>query len=88
MIPEDMKKRNGRCILKKNLHAHLSDQRIRMNYPYLGKADGFTTSLRHQFQERYIGIELELNQELLVKEEFGKNLNKALYTSLHENLGG
>jgi predicted N-formylglutamate amidohydrolase len=73
---------------KKNLYAHLSNQRIRMNYPYLGKADGFTTSLRHQFQERYIGIELELNQELLVKEEFGKNLNKALYTSLQENLGG
>jgi predicted N-formylglutamate amidohydrolase len=71
---------------KKNLYAHLSNQRIRMNYPYLGKADGFTTSLRHQFQERYIGIELELNQKLLVKEEHGKYLSKALYKSIQKNL--
>ena len=71
---------------KKNLHAHLSNQRIRMNYPYLGKADGFTTSLRHQFQERYIGIELELNQKLLVKEEYSKYLSKALYKSIQKNL--
>jgi hypothetical protein len=57
-----------------------------MNYPYLGKADGFTTSLRHQFQERYIGIELELNQKLLVKEEYSKYLSKALYKSIQKNL--
>jgi len=44
-------------ILKKNL-----DYLIRYNYPYLGKADGFTTYLRKQFLENYIGIELEINQ--------------------------
>lgn len=37
--------------------------KVRMNYPYAGTADGFTTYLRRQFAaERYIGIELELNQ--------------------------
>ena len=40
--------------------------RIRLNYPYLGKADGLTTWLRRQFPGRdYLGIELELNQRLL-----------------------
>jgi len=37
--------------------------RVRMNYPYKGCADGFTTALRKQFgQDEYIGIEIELNQ--------------------------
>jgi predicted N-formylglutamate amidohydrolase len=39
------------------------DLKVRMNYPYAGIADGFITYLRRQFPaERYIGIELELNQ--------------------------
>ncbi len=37
--------------------------KVRRNYPYLGKADGFTTSLRRQFTNaQYLGIELEVNQ--------------------------
>ncbi|QDU94664.1 N-formylglutamate amidohydrolase [Lignipirellula cremea] len=39
------------------------DLRVRKNYPYLGKADGFTTSLRRKFSpETYRGIEIEVNQ--------------------------
>jgi len=37
---------------------------VRRNYPYLGKADGFTTYLRKQFgADNYCGIELEVNQK-------------------------
>ncbi len=36
--------------------------RVRRNYPYLGKADGFTTYLRRRFALGYVGIELEVNQ--------------------------
>jgi predicted N-formylglutamate amidohydrolase len=37
--------------------------RVRRNYPYLGKSDGLTTALRRQFDaEKYLGIELEINQ--------------------------
>lgn len=57
-----------------------------MNYPYLGKADGFTTSLREEFQEQYIGLELELNQKLFAKVGHGKYLGRALYKSLQKNL--
>jgi len=42
--------------------------RIRMNYPYRGATDGFTTALRKKFPgESYLGIELEANQALLAK---------------------
>ncbi|MFI4875804.1 MAG: N-formylglutamate amidohydrolase, partial [Blastopirellula sp. JB062] len=42
------------------------DFRIRFNYPYLGKADGLTTSLRKKLTgDRYVGIELEVNQRLV-----------------------
>lgn len=50
---------------KTELKSVFPNFRIRMNYPYLGKSDGFTTSLREQFSFQYIGIELEVNQKLL-----------------------
>jgi predicted N-formylglutamate amidohydrolase len=41
--------------------------RVRLNYPYRGTADGFTKDLRELFPaSRYTGLELELNQALLV----------------------
>lgn len=43
----------------------LPDLVIRRNYPYLGRSDGLTTSLRKVFDPmRYLGIELEVNQAL------------------------
>lgn len=39
---------------------------VRRNSPYRGVADGLTTALRRQFPgDRYLGIELEMNQRLL-----------------------
>lgn len=39
--------------------------RIRRNYPYLGKLDGHTTTLRKVFSaKKYAGIEIEVNQRL------------------------
>lgn len=40
--------------------------RCRMNYPYRGTADGLVTVLRRRFpRERYLGIELEVNQGII-----------------------
>jgi predicted N-formylglutamate amidohydrolase len=37
--------------------------RLRRNYPYIGKSDGVTQVMRRRFPpERYVGIELEVNQ--------------------------
>lgn len=39
--------------------------RVRRNYPYLGRADGLTTTLRRQFADgEYAGLEVEINQAL------------------------
>lgn len=45
------------------LAVHAPAMRVRMNYPYAGTADGFTTYLRRRFADcDYAGIELEINQ--------------------------
>lgn len=58
---------------EKVLAAGLSNQirqsmphlRVRMNYPYLGKADGLTTHLRKALPDGYNGLELEVRNDLI-----------------------
>jgi predicted N-formylglutamate amidohydrolase len=52
--------------IKAALHAQTPSLRVRRNYPYAGKADGLTTSLRTRYSPReYVGIEVELNQAIV-----------------------
>ena len=47
-----------------SLKAHAPELRIRRNYPYAGKSDGFTAYLRRRFPgDAYLGVELEINQK-------------------------
>lgn len=40
---------------------------VRRNYPYEGRDDGLTTALREKFPaDAYLGIELEINQKILL----------------------
>lgn len=42
--------------------------KVRRNYPYTGKSDGFTAHLRRRFPAgAYVGIELEINQKHVLK---------------------
>lgn len=42
---------------------------LKFNYPYKGTADGFTTYLRKRFpNEKYAGLEIELNQKFFFDE--------------------
>lgn len=46
------------------LKAQAPDLKVRRNYPYTGKSDGFTAYLRRCFPaDGYVGIELEINQK-------------------------
>lgn len=61
--------RPGEAAFASRLHATLArrapELSVRDNQPYLGVADGLTTHLRRRFAaERYLGIELEVNQRL------------------------
>lgn len=55
---------------------------IRFNYPYLGKADGFTTYLRKQFPINYMGIEIEVNQKFVYKNIMDLKLKDAIYKAI------
>lgn len=48
---------------KHKITAVMPDFKVRFNYPYLGKSDGFVTYLRKLFPINYVGIELEINQK-------------------------
>jgi predicted N-formylglutamate amidohydrolase len=53
---------------KANFGVTAPDLRVRRNYPYEVKNDGFTSELRRRFQsEIYIGIELEINQQVVLQ---------------------
>jgi predicted N-formylglutamate amidohydrolase len=50
-------------VFKHSLASRRPELTIRKNYPYLGKTDGFTTTLRKTYNAAiYLGIELEVNQ--------------------------
>ena len=51
---------------------------VRMNYPYKGTADGFTTYLRKRFPKGYTGIELEVNQKHAHKPEVNEAVLKSI----------
>jgi predicted N-formylglutamate amidohydrolase len=49
---------------KAAIEAHAPELTVRRNYPYAGRNDGLTTSLRKRLSpEIYVGVELELNQK-------------------------
>ncbi|MCL6219234.1 N-formylglutamate amidohydrolase [Zunongwangia pacifica] len=69
--------RKGEKIFSKHFKDELIkewDVTVRFNYPYLGKADGFTTYLRSKFEQNYIGIELEVNQKFAKNNKFSTEL--------------
>lgn len=52
---------------QRELRAIAPELRVRRNYPYLGKTDGFASWFRRRHPNaHYVGIELELNQATMV----------------------
>ncbi len=61
--------------------------RVRMNYPYDGTSDGFTTALRKHYTEHdYLGLEVESNQALLADQQSRDEVANVLSSSLRELL--
>ena len=66
------------AFIVKLLKKKMVELRVRRNYPYLGKTDGFTSYLRRKYSEKfYAGIEIEINQAFLLKND--NRTNKAVY---------
>ncbi|MCB0792801.1 MAG: N-formylglutamate amidohydrolase [Flavobacteriales bacterium] len=58
--------------------------RVRMNAPYRGISDGLTTALRRKYRHRYVGMELEVNQEHTV--QGGARMSAAITECLDRSL--
>lgn len=61
---------------------------VRLNYPYRGNSDGLTRYLRRRFgQDRYIGVELEINQKYFLHDRRRwQRLAQAVVASLQDAL--
>ena len=59
-----------------------SNLNVRFNYPYLGKADGFTTYLRRQHPKNYLGIEIEVNQKFVTANVLNFEIKQAIYKAV------
>ncbi|MCU0841869.1 MAG: N-formylglutamate amidohydrolase [Thiobacillaceae bacterium] len=72
------------------LRGMAGDLKVRRNYPYTGRSDGLTAWLRRHFAaDRYLGIELEVNQKhVLAGGPAWRELRGLLVASLRESLGG
>ncbi|WED42573.1 N-formylglutamate amidohydrolase [Legionella cardiaca] len=80
-------RRLGERQLAKQWQLHLKQQhpdlRIRLNYPYRGITDGFTSFLRMQFNEHdYLGFEVENNQALMGDSQSVKHIADVLASTL------
>ncbi|TYC16228.1 N-formylglutamate amidohydrolase [Bizionia gelidisalsuginis] len=73
-------------LLKDHLKTEDSNLNVRYNYPYLGKADGFTTYLRQQFALNYLGIELEINQKFSRQNIMHSTLKSILFHAIKKAL--
>ena len=73
---------------KAALHEALPQLRVRRNYPYSGKDDGFMPFLRSRFRpSAYIGIEIEINQAIVIGAPRGwAELRSAVIESLRATL--
>lgn len=62
--------------------------KVRRNYPYRGNSDGFTAYLREHFPpNRYIGIEIEINQRWVSRAPEWAALREILVGTLQRTLG-
>ncbi len=63
------------------------DLLVHRNAPYRGNTDGLTTALRRRFtKERYVGIELEVNQRFVADTGSWLRLRRAIAATLREAL--
>ena len=80
-IEKDLCGNLAQAIKRENIHL-----KIRMNYPYLGTADGFTSYLRKKFPQNYAGIELEVNQKYVESNKLDVSLKESIFSAMKEIL--
>jgi predicted N-formylglutamate amidohydrolase len=86
--PGRRRERSLAAAWQRRLRAELPDRGVRRNAPYRGDADGLTTALRREFPaERYLGLELELNQRSILAASRRRELATVIASTLAATLG-
>lgn len=80
--PKRETERENALSWKKEIVGSGGKLRVRFNYPYKGISDGFTKYLRQKIGNNYSGIELEINQKLLLNSESITSISKIIYNIL------
>ena len=81
--PQRTPEKNFARSWQQALSTHAPHYRVRMNYPYLGTSDGFTSALRRRYSEKnYLGLELETNQALMHTQNHQNQLIQTISQSL------
>nr|WP_321410358.1 N-formylglutamate amidohydrolase [uncultured Carboxylicivirga sp.] len=70
-------------IWKKELLKLMPEFRVRFNYPYRGKPDGHVRYFRDRENEKYIGLEFEMNQKFALDKNVHNNISSAFYSALN-----
>lgn len=76
-------------LWRKKLDARTSGLRLKMNEPYRGTMDGFTTYLRRNYSvDQYMGMEIEVSQYFSQRasQKEWEQLQKDVANSLHSSL--
>ena len=75
---------------QQTLKSSVPTLKVRRNYPYAGKGDGLTRSLRQQLSATsYLGVELEINQKhVLMGGQHWVYLRQTIIGSLRQTLAG
>jgi len=85
--PERRRERSLAMAWQRRLRAELPQVGVRRNAPYRGNADGLTTALRREFPaQRYLGLELELNQQAILAVSELRALTAVLASTLAATL--
>lgn len=81
--PRRAAEQNFSSVWRDALREIRPDWRVRRNYPYHGRSDGFTTHLRGVFPPgQYLGIELEVNQKFAAQNVMNPDVKDAVAESL------
>jgi predicted N-formylglutamate amidohydrolase len=81
--PKRINEKKLAALWQRQFKEQKSDLRVRLNYPYRGISDGFTSALRKRFiDDEYAGIEIESNQTLMNNSESLLKLSQMLTLTL------
>ena len=69
-------------IWKQELLKLMPEFRVRFNYPYQGKPDGHVRYFRDREEDKYIGLEFEMNQKYAKNSQVHNKIAEAFWSSV------